>query len=49
MIRTSLRLRLTALYGGLLLIAMALVLGASYWLVGRHLGRTLPQADATSR
>ena len=47
MIRTSLRLRLTALYGGLLLIAMALVLGASYWLVGRHLGRTLPQADAT--
>ena len=48
MIRTSLRLRLTALYGGLLLIAMALVLGASYWLVGRHLGRTLPQADATA-
>ena len=48
MIRTSLRLRLTALYGGLLLIAMALVLGASYWLVGRHLGRTLPQADASA-
>jgi hypothetical protein len=37
---------LTALYGGLLLVAMALVLGASYWLVGRHLDRTLPPADA---
>ncbi len=46
MSRSSLRLRLTALYGGLLLVAMALVLGASYWLVGRHLGRTLPAADA---
>jgi signal transduction histidine kinase len=44
--RPSLRLRLTALYGGLLLVAMALVLGASYWLVGRHLDRTLPAADA---
>jgi signal transduction histidine kinase len=44
--RTSLRLRLTALYGGMLLVAMALVLGASYWLVGRHLDRTLPAADA---
>ena len=46
MSRSSLRLRLTALYGGLLLVAMALVLGASYWLVGRHLDRTLPAADA---
>jgi signal transduction histidine kinase len=44
----SLRLRLTALYGGLLLVAMALVLGASYWLVGRHLERTLPAADAAA-
>jgi signal transduction histidine kinase len=44
----SLRLRLTALYGGLLLVAMALVLGASYWLVGRHLDRTLPPADTAS-
>jgi signal transduction histidine kinase len=43
-----LRLRLTALYGGLLLIVMALVLGASYWLVGRHLDRTLPAADAAA-
>jgi signal transduction histidine kinase len=47
-IRPSLRLRLTALYGGLLLVAMALVLGASYWLVGRHLDRTLPAADASA-
>ena len=42
----SLRLRLALLYGGLLLVAMALVLGVSYWLVGRHLDRTLPAADA---
>ena len=48
MSRPSLRLRLTALYGGLLLVAMALVLGASYWLVGRHLDRTLPPADAAA-
>ena len=48
MSRSSLRLRLTALYGGLLLVAMALVLGASYWLVGRHLDRTLPPADAAA-
>ena len=48
MIRSSLRLRLTAFYGGLLLAAMAMVLGASYWLVGRHLDRTLPAADASA-
>jgi signal transduction histidine kinase len=47
-IRSSLRLRLTAFYGGLLLVAMALVLGSSYWLVGRHLDRTLPEADASA-
>ena len=48
MSRPSLRLRLTALYGGLLLAAMAIVLGASYWLVGRHLDRTLPAPDAAA-
>ena len=48
MSRSSLRLRLTALSGGLILSAMALVLGASYWLVGRHLDRTLPPEAADS-
>jgi signal transduction histidine kinase len=44
----SLRARLTALYGGLLIITAALLLGASFWLVGRHLDRTLTAADAAS-
>jgi signal transduction histidine kinase len=44
--RFSLRARLTALYGGLLIATVALLLGASYWLIGRHLDRTLPAADA---
>ena len=46
MSRFGLRFRLTALYGGLLVVTAALLLGASYWLVGRHLERTLPAADA---
>lgn len=44
--KASLRARLTALYGGLLVVTAALLLAASYWLVGRHLERTLPEADA---
>jgi signal transduction histidine kinase len=44
--RFRLRSRLTALYGGLLVVTAALLLAASYWLVGRHLERTLPRADA---
>jgi signal transduction histidine kinase len=44
--RIGLRGRLTALYGGLLVVTAALLLAASYWLVGRHLDRTLPVAEA---
>jgi signal transduction histidine kinase len=43
-----LRVRLTAVYGGVLFVFVALLLGLSYWLMGRHLHRTLDefQADA---
>lgn len=44
--RASLRVRLTALYGGVLVATAALLLGASHWLVARHLERTLPAPDA---
>ncbi len=46
MSRFGLRGRLTALYGGLLVVTAALLLGVSYWLVGRHLDRTLTHAEA---
>jgi signal transduction histidine kinase len=44
----SLRVRLTALYGGIFVVLAALLLGISWWLVAQHLERTLPfgQADA---
>jgi signal transduction histidine kinase len=42
----GLRVRLTALYGGLFVVLVALLLGASWWLVARHLERTLPPAGA---
>jgi signal transduction histidine kinase len=42
----SLRVRLTALYGGLFVVLLALLLGVSWWLVARHLDRTLPTAAA---
>ena len=41
-----LRVRLTALYGGLFAILVALLLGVSWWLVARHLERTLPTYQA---
>lgn len=37
----TLRLRLTALYGGIFVVFVALLLVASYWLMARHLDRTL--------
>ena len=46
MSRPSLRLRLTALYSAVLVVTAALLLSASYWLVERHLERTLPAPDA---
>ena len=48
MSQIGLRGRLTALYGGLLVVTAALLLGASYWLVGRHLDRTLLPAEAAA-
>jgi len=42
----TLRIRLTALYGGLFAVFVALLMGASYWLMGQHLDRTLPDAEA---
>jgi len=45
--RATLRLRLTLLTAALLAGGTALLLGASWWLVGRHLERTLP-ADAAA-
>ena len=46
MSRFGVRGRLTALYGGLLVVTAALLLAASYWLVARHLDRTLPAVEA---
>jgi signal transduction histidine kinase len=42
----ALRVRLTALYGGLFVVFVAILLGFSYWLMGRHLHRTLDAAQA---
>jgi signal transduction histidine kinase len=45
-LRLSVRARLTALYAVLFGLSGALLLGISYWLVGRHFHRTLPDAIA---
>jgi len=42
----SLRVRLTALYGGVFVTFVALLMGASYWLMRGHLDRTLEPAEA---
>ncbi|MEA2270020.1 MAG: hypothetical protein QOC64_2630 [Solirubrobacteraceae bacterium] len=42
----ALRLRLTLLYAGVLAAATAVLLALSWWLLHRHLGRTLPAAYA---
>ena len=44
----ALRIRLTALYGGIFTVSVALLMAVSYWLMAGHLGRTLTpeQADA---
>jgi signal transduction histidine kinase len=44
----SLRVRLTALYGGIFVVFAALLLLASYWLMSRHLDRTLLPDDAAA-
>ena len=40
--RLTVRARLTALYAGLLMVSTAVLLGLSWWLMNRHLERTLP-------
>lgn len=45
-LRLSIRARLTALYAGLFGAAGAALLGVTYWLVSRHLDRTLPDDAA---
>jgi hypothetical protein len=42
----ALRVRLTALYGGLFVACVAILLGVSYWLMSRHFGRTLTPSEA---
>jgi signal transduction histidine kinase len=44
----NLRIRLTALYGGIFVVFAALLLLASYWLMSRHLDRTLLPGDAAA-
>jgi signal transduction histidine kinase len=44
--RPTIRIRLTALYAGLFGGSAALLLGLSWWLLGRHLDRTLPDTLA---
>jgi signal transduction histidine kinase len=44
----NLRIRLTALYGGIFVVFAAVLLIASYWLLARHLDRTLLPDDAAA-
>ncbi len=43
---TNLRVRLTVIYGGIFVVFVAVLLGVSYWLMGRHLHRTLGDVAA---
>ena len=43
---TNLRVRLTVIYGGIFAVFVAVLLGVSYWLMGRHLHRTLGDVAA---
>ncbi len=45
----NLRVRLTVIYGGVFVVFVAVLLGVSYWLMGRHLHRTLGAAEADAR
>ncbi len=43
---SALRVRLTALYGGIFVVFVAVLLAVSYWLMSGHLHRTLSVEDA---
>ena len=45
---TALRIRLTALYGGLFVVFVAILMAVSYWLMSQHLDRTLPPEEASA-
>jgi len=45
---STLRVRLTAIYGGLFVVFVAVLLSVSYWLMARHLDRTLDAAEAAT-
>ena len=47
-VTTALRIRLTALYGGLFVVFVAILMALSYWLMARHLDRTLPPEEASA-
>ena len=44
----GLRVRLTALYGGIFAVFVAILMAVSYALMRGHLDRTLPPADASA-
>jgi signal transduction histidine kinase len=44
----NLRVRLTAIYGGIFVVFVAILLGISYWLMARHLDRTLDASEAAT-
>jgi len=43
-----LRVRLTAIYGGIFVVFVAVLLSISYWLMSRHLDRTLDPFEASA-
>lgn len=43
---SNLRVRLTVIYGGIFVVFVAVLLGISYWLMARHLHRTLGEIEA---
>ena len=43
-----LRVRLTAIYGGIFVVFVAILLSISYWLMARHLDRTLDAGEAAT-
>lgn len=45
---SNLRVRLTAIYGGIFVVFVAVLLSVSYWLMSRHLGRTLDPYEAAA-
>ena len=45
---SNLRIRLTAIYGGIFVVFVAVLLGISYWLMARHLDRTLDPFEAAA-